>query len=214
MNVKTILAGVGGLALAVGLVSAGAAGASPTVPTVNPSYGCSNGIWKGFCGTQTDIGHPALALAGVINPVEYKDPEDQVVGSNYVLHNRSRYLDQTSPDFIWFPYDGGPTKVAVFAPNGVPEISSINYNASKSNTLALTQRGSRLVLAPSTGALDQQWIAVQVTGGYNLKNAETGDLISMSGRTLHGTVTLVKMVAPPVGGGGSDNPTESFNFAG
>jgi hypothetical protein len=178
---KTKIAGivlaVAGALAAIGITFAGPAGALP-LPSTGPTFGCSHGILAGYCGTQADTAAPARALAA--------GPFGSVVGTTDNFNGVA--------DFFWLAYDGGPTKVAIWAPHGVP------------TDLALTCAGGHLVLAPSTGAPDQQWTATAVSGGFTWTNLATGKIMDVGMFFPF----QVEMVTPPL----TATPSETFNFTG
>jgi hypothetical protein len=148
------------MSAAVGVVAAAAGTglADATVAAPQVSTKCATGVYAGYCGTQVNSGVPALSIA--------------VSGLGKVI--ATSHVHGAKGDWFWFAYNGGSTKIAEYAPNGV------------ASNLVMAQVGNHIVLQRATGAANQQWTFTCAascgpiyTGTWT--NLSSGDVISANG---------------------------------
>lgn len=171
---KFIKSAIAAAAIAGGLLAASAGAAEASTPA------CTEGALTGYCGTQ--------ALAGDLSPLVFDVYRQGAFVNNKVIGYTNSDTDKAT-DFFQYAYDGGASKVFMYAPNGVPS----NLCISEPSNLA------GLVLRPCNGSKFQQFTATQVgsSTGYTWANAETGDVVEANGMRGQLTGAALPTGTPP-----------------
>jgi hypothetical protein len=175
------------IAALASLVLAGSGAAAASAATGQPGIvshiGCTNGVFAGYCGTQTDTQGFELSWAVASSAVS---PGTRVLAS------------RTGSAFFTFAFEGTTSeKVFMYAPGGVA-VTSGGVN------LCIAEEYGKLVLDRCTSNDDEQWDAVPAATGYEWVNDETGDIVQANGSGQQ----LTGVVAP-----GTPLNSQMWNFA-
>jgi hypothetical protein len=145
---------------AIALLAALSIGARPALAS---TAGCTQGVYSGYCGTQTDA--EAVPLSWDVFQ-QHSKAGTRIIG----------YPDSSSDravDLFTFGYQGGQAKVFEYAPGGI------------ASNLCVTEpsKGAGLVLAACSGSAHEQFTATQVADSstYTWTNVATGDLVTSTG---------------------------------
>lgn len=171
MNIRKLIAP---LALAAGVGIAALTGvANASTP------GCVDGVYAGYCGTQTNAEATGLSL----------DVFQQHATVNNKIIGYANSDNDRATDFYIFAFKGGPAKIFEYAPNGVASGLCVSEPS----------QGAGLVLRKCTGSLWQQFTAHRITtpsaaDSFTWSNGASGDIIATAGAR-----SQVVGVLPPSG---------------
>ncbi len=147
--------------------------------------GCTNGVYTGYCGTQTN--HASLPLSWNVRG-NVAAVNAQIIGWPNSDFNRGL-------DFFQFSYAGGTPKIFEYAPNGI------------ASNLCVSQPlpNAGLVLRVCNGSPWQRFVAKAAPSGFTWTNVATGRVVTSGGRG----VQLRGVPAPATPG-----PNQEWDFAG
>lgn len=174
MKIKSIVTRV---ALVLGVVGVGVPLAATVASASTP--GCTNGVYSGYCATQTDSEASPLSL----------DVYGQHAAYNNKIIGYQNSATDPATDFFIFKY--GPStvnaKVYEYAPDGVASNLCISEPS----------KNDGLVLRNCNGSPWQLWTAGTGSGtAVTWVNQETGDIMTFHG--LRGQVTGANAPVAPV----------------
>jgi hypothetical protein len=149
MKIRTILAGAAALA-GLAFIPAVNANASTT--------GCTSGAFAGYCGTQQNLSALPIAF----------DVKGQHKVANTPIIGWKENAGDPATDFFTYAYDGGSTKVFLYAPDGVPTDLCISQPAANAG----------LILRNCNGSAWQQFTATAAGSGYTWTNLATGQIVT------------------------------------
>lgn len=172
------------LALAAAAAAVAGLGITASV-TWASTPGCTQGVYAGQCGTQTDAASPAMSW-----DVRWQGawPGNHVIG----------YPDSSwdrATDFFTFTYRPSGATVFEYASNGVASNLCVSEPS----------QGAGLILAVCSGTLHEQFTRTPVSSGLVTWTDEaTGDVVTVNGRGAQLTGDTP---------GGTPSPSQEFSFS-